>query len=100
MLWRIALLTVLATRAWACSCGGNWPSAKQAWQNTPFVFLGTVESADPDQDARRAMFHEQTVRIRVDEAFKGVFSGQRIVLHQGQAIALPSLGRASVPCFI
>jgi hypothetical protein len=83
MLWRIAFLTVLTTRAWACSCAGNWPSVKQAWQNTPFVFLGTVESADPDQDPRRAMFHEQTVHIRVDEAFKGVFNGQRLVLHQG-----------------
>jgi hypothetical protein len=83
MLWRIAFLTVLTTRAWACSCAGNWPSVKQAWQNTPFVFLGTVESADPDQDPRRTMFHEQTVRIRVDEAFKGVFNGEKIVLHQG-----------------
>jgi len=80
MLWRIALLTVLATRAWACSCGGNWPSAKQAWQNQPFVFLGTVENADPDPGS---MFHEQTVRIRVDEAFKGMFNGETIVLHQG-----------------
>lgn len=80
MLWRIALLTVLATRAWACSCSGNWPSAKQAWQNTPFVFLGTVENADPDA---AAMFQEQTVRIRVDEAFKGLFNGETIVLHQG-----------------
>ena len=29
------------------------------------------------------MFQAQSVRVRVDEAFKGVSSGQTIELHQG-----------------
>src|SRR5260370_67327 len=83
MTWRFALMLVVATRAWACSCGGDWPSVKQAWEKTPFVFLGTVEIADPDEDGSRTIFQEQSVRIRVDEAFKGVSRGQTIELHQG-----------------
>ena len=77
------LLLILATRAHACSCGGNWLSVKQAWAEAPFVFLGTVEIADPDEDPRQTIFQEQAVRIRVDEAFKGVKSGQTIDLHEG-----------------
>lgn len=83
MPWRFALLVILASRVWACSCSGNWPSVKVAWQQAPFVFLGTVESADPDEDPRQTMFQNQLVHIRVDEAFKGVSSGQAIELHQG-----------------
>jgi hypothetical protein len=76
-------MLMVATHAWACVCGGNWPSVKQAWANTPFVFLGTVEIADPDEDSSQTIFQEQSVRIRVDEAFKGVSTGQLIELHQG-----------------
>ena len=83
MTWRFALMLMFASRAWACSCSGDWPSVKQAWEKTPFVFLGTVEVADPNEDSNQTMFQEQSVRIRVDEAFKGVSKGQRIELHQG-----------------
>ncbi len=83
MSWRFVLIFVVATRAWSCMCAGDWPSVKQAWQKAPFVFLGTVESASPDGDGNRTMFKDQSVRIRVDEAFKGVSSGQIIELHQG-----------------
>jgi hypothetical protein len=76
-------MLMVATRAWACVCGGNWPSVKQAWQHAPFVFLGTVEFADPDEDSSQTIFQGQSVRIRVDEAFKGVSRGQLIELHQG-----------------
>jgi hypothetical protein len=82
MLWRSVVLLVFAVRAEACMCTGNWPSVKQAWQTTPFVFLGTVEIADPDKP-HEMMFQEQFVRIRVDEAFKGVTAGQTIELHLG-----------------
>jgi hypothetical protein len=61
---------------------GDWGSAKQAWTNAPAVFLGTVEIAEPDGPSRELIFQEQVVRIRVDEAFKGVSVGQRIELHQ------------------
>jgi hypothetical protein len=77
MSWRFVLLWPLAAPTWACVCAGN-PSVKQAWEKAPFVFLGTVEMAGPDED-----FQAQAVRIRVDEAFKGVSGGQTIELHQG-----------------
>lgn len=83
MLWRLFLLLMFGTRAWGCACGGNGPSVKQAWQKTPFVFLGTVEVADPDAPGLETIFKEQTVRIHVDEGFKGVSTGQTIELHEG-----------------
>jgi hypothetical protein len=83
MAWRFALLLVIATRAFPCSCSGNWPSVKQAWEKAPFVFLGTVEMADPDEDSRQTEFQEQSVRIHIDEGFKGVSRGPTIELHQG-----------------
>jgi len=49
----------------------------------PAVFLGTVELADPDGNGQDVMFVNQSVRIRVDEAFKGVSAGQVIELVQG-----------------
>ena len=82
MIWRLIPILLLATHAWACSCAPNWPSAKQAWEKMPGIFLGTVELADPDEDARQAMFKEQFVRIHVDHAFKGVLAGQTVELHQ------------------
>src|SRR5262245_2488790 len=83
MLWRFALLLMVACRAWACMCGATWQSVKQAWKAAPAVFLGTVQLADPDQDGSQTIFQAQFVRIRVDEAFKGVSKGQMIELHQG-----------------
>src|ERR1700733_5548993 len=83
MTWRLALTLMIASHAWACSCSGNWPSVKQAWEKAPFVFLGTVELADPDEGSSQTIFREQSVRIRVDEAFKGVSKGQVIELQEG-----------------
>ena len=83
MNWRIAILLTLAARGWACSCGGQWPSVKEMWQRAPFVFSGTVELADPNIPSDQAQFQFQLVRIRVDEAFKGVSAGGMIELHQG-----------------
>jgi hypothetical protein len=86
MTWRLVLLLlILSARSWACVCSANWLSVKQAWKEAPAVFLGTVALADPDdpdEDGGQLMFQEQTVRIHVDEAFKGVFPGQTIELHQ------------------
>jgi len=80
---RFILLLIIVMRAQGCVCAGDWPSVKQAWRNAPFVFLGTVELADPDRDSRETMFQEQSVRIRVDQAFKGVTTGQTIDLQEG-----------------
>ncbi len=52
------------------------------WQETPVVFLGTVEVADPDLPADQAIFQAQLVRIRVEEAFKGIAKGPIIELDQ------------------
>jgi len=82
MPWRFTLLLIFAARSWACMCSGNWPSVKQAWKDAPAVFLGTVEIADPNGDGQQVTYQEQSVRIRVDEAFKGVFEGQTIELRQ------------------
>jgi hypothetical protein len=82
MTWRFALLLLIAARAFPCFCTANSPSVKQAWEKAPFVFLGTVELADPDEDASQTIFQAQSVRIRVDEAFKGVSGAQIIELHQ------------------
>jgi hypothetical protein len=83
MAWRFALLLIFTARTWACVCSGTWPSVKQAWKDAPAVFLGTVALAAPDGDDRQMTFQEQSVRIRVEEAFKGVFAGQTIELDQG-----------------
>src|SRR5579872_4239037 len=83
MPWRFVLLLLIAVRSWACVCSGNGASVKQAWKDAPAVFLGTVEVADPDGNGPEVVFQEQFVRIRVDEAFKGVSGGQTIELHQG-----------------
>jgi hypothetical protein len=47
------------------------------------VFLGTVTLADPDGDANQLIFRNQLDHVRVDAAFKGVFAGQTIELHEG-----------------
>jgi hypothetical protein len=80
---RFLLLLLLVMPAWGCSCAGNWPSVKQAWKNAPFVFLGTVEVAEPDGDSNQMIFREQSVRIHVDEAFKGARAGQTFEQHEG-----------------
>ncbi len=77
---RTALFLMVAIHGWACSCGGDWPSAKGAWQRATVVFLGTVTSAIPGEIRG---FEPQKVQLRVDEAFKGILKGQVIELNQG-----------------
>jgi hypothetical protein len=100
MMWRFALPMIFGAHAWACACSGNWPSVKQAWKDAPAVFLGTVTLADPDGDGRQTMFQDQFVRIRVEEAFKGVTAGETIELHGKPTIALRSSGLAGAQYFI
>ncbi len=83
MKWRFALLLLFAARSWACVCPPTLPSIKQAWKDASAIFLGTVEFADPDEDISQIAHLPQSVRIRVDEAFKGVSRGQTIDLRQG-----------------
>ena len=83
MLWRTVILLALTAPTWACVCSGGRPSVNQAWHEAPFVFVGTVELADPDLPDSQTQFEDQLVRILVDEPFKGVAKGQVIELHQG-----------------
>jgi len=76
-------------QAEACVCREISPSAKEAWANYGVVFLGTVEMADPNYEPGKTIFFEQSVRVRVDEPFKGVKAGQRINLHQGKSDCMP-----------
>jgi len=98
MRWRFALPMIFGAHAWACACSGHWPSVKQAWKDAPAVFLGTVTVADPDGDGRQTMFQDQFVRIRVEEAFKGVSAGQTVELHEaaGDCSAKFRTGRRAV----
>ncbi len=74
------LAFVASVPVWACSCSG-WPSAKDAWRDSPTVFLGLVERADPNQQGEEYVA-EQTVFALVDEAFKGAKKGQVFTLKQ------------------
>lgn len=82
MILRLSLFLIFtAAAASACVCAGPGPSVKQAWERTPAVFLGTVEFAKPNEG--QLIFQKQSVRIRVEEVFKGpVSAGQTIELHQ------------------
>lgn len=81
--FRIVVPLLFATRVWGCVCTGVPESVRQSWERASVVFLGTVELADPDGSDGHTMFQTQRVRIRVDEAFKGVAAGQTIELTQG-----------------
>ena len=78
MLWRSILLLLFSAQAQACVDYLSWPSVKQKWTSASAVFLGTVEFAKPDEGDRQMTFQEQSVRIHVDEPFKGVTLGQTI----------------------
>ncbi len=78
-MWRCVLILLTANSAWGCVCSG-WSTAKQAWQNASVVIYGTVTFADPEVGT---MFHPQTARVPVDEAFKGAFVGQTLEFHLG-----------------
>ena len=66
----------------ACICGG-WPSAKDAWEDSPVVFLGRVVRTDPDSssgaDHPRGA---QMAWVVVEEPFKGAHEDQGFVLKQ------------------
>lgn len=77
MMLRIVLFLALTSPTWACDCVSNDPSVKQMWKGSALVFAGTVESVavSPNGD-----FRVQSVRIHVDEAFKGISVDQFVEL--------------------
>jgi protocatechuate 3,4-dioxygenase beta subunit len=75
----LVFLLLGSAQLFGCVCAG-WPSAKDAWQGSPVVFLGYVESIQPVESAKG--FEPQTAVVRVDEAFKGSRRGQTFKLSQ------------------
>lgn len=68
--------------AWACSCGA-WPSAKQAWEESPAVFVGRVERTEPDANSdEHYLYKGQTAWVRVEDPFKGVSADETLTLSQ------------------
>jgi hypothetical protein len=65
-------------------CSGNWPYVKQAWERSPFVFLGTVETADPDQDPSRTIVsaRDGSFALPVILGMAGQLAGQLAVMEQ------------------
>jgi len=74
------ILTILCAPAWACSCGG-YPSAKDAWLDSPLVFVGIVEKTDPKIEGKlHPPAAEQVAWVRIIEPFKGVKKDQVLEL--------------------
>ncbi len=75
---RFCLLVVFAVgKASGCQCGES-PSAKDAWRDSPAVFLGNVENVSPEelQDGDSV----QKVMVRVEAGFKGARTDQRFAI--------------------
>jgi len=81
---RLFLLAIICVPGWACSCGG-YPSAKDAWLDSPLVFVGFVDKTDPKITSERDMFGEQVAWVRVTEPFKGVEKDQVLELRDQQS---------------
>jgi hypothetical protein len=73
--------------ALGCVCAA-WPSAKDAWQDSPVVFIGHV-----DETLTSMLTGEQTARVRVEESFKGLKDGQTLVLKQASNDCSPRFTR-------
>ncbi len=75
-------LLALVMPAWACSCG-SWPSPREAWEDSPLVFVGRVERTTRVSGAIESrQGDQQGATVLVEEAFKSVEAGQEVTLHQ------------------
>ena len=83
-MYRLFLLAIVCVPGWACSCVG-YPSAKDAWLDSPLVFVGTVDKTDPKISGDRDIFGEQIAWARVMEPFKGVQKDQLLELRDQQS---------------
>jgi hypothetical protein len=78
---RIAIVALLAaSHAAACVCA-EFLTPKAEWQRSSLVFVGQVETASPEFAANNR-FGPQHAAVRVEEAFKGVQTGQLIQVNQ------------------
>ena len=76
---QLLFLAMMCAPAWACSCG-SYPSAKDAWLDSPLVFVGLIEKTEPKLITERVVAGEQVAWVRVNEPFKGVKNGQVLEL--------------------
>jgi hypothetical protein len=74
-------ILVSSAQAWGCVCAAR-PSAKQAWEESPVVFVGEVEHASPNPTSSHSFIQEQTLTVRVREPFKGARESQTFILMQ------------------
>jgi hypothetical protein len=75
-------LLLLALPAWACQCA-SWPTAREAFSDSPLVFAGRVERVTMSTVNERAQSYPiQLVSVRVEEPFKGVELRQEVALRQ------------------
>ena len=79
-IFAVVLLLLPAARAEACSCL-SYPSPGEAFEGAAAVFVGSVVRATPET-SEKAAYVEQTVVVRVDEAFKGARVGREITFRQ------------------
>lgn len=81
-------ILLMSLPAWACQCSA-WPSAKDAWLNTPVVFLGLVENSIPDPVGPR-QWSTGTQLVRVVEPFKRAQRGQLFVINKSNDSCTPT----------
>jgi hypothetical protein len=81
---RLFLLAIVCAPAWACSCAG-YPSAKDAWLDSPLVFVGFVDKTALKITSERDIFGEQIAWVRVTEPFKRVKKDQVLELRDQQS---------------
>jgi hypothetical protein len=80
-LYRIAILALVGvSQAAGCVCVG-FVTPKEEWQFSSVVFIGRVEKASPEFNAKKS-FRPQRATVRVEEAFKGVQKGQLVQIDQ------------------
>lgn len=90
---------IVCVPAWACSCGA-YPSAKDAWLESPLIFGGIVEKTDPALSGERIRSGEQIAWVRVTEPFTGVKTDQVLELRINSPAALEGFMRAQHSCSI
>ena len=80
MLRIVILVVVAASHAFGCVCA-RFMTPKEEWQRSSLVFVGRVERVSPEFDEQKR-FRAQRATVRVEEAFKGVRTGQSIEITQ------------------
>jgi hypothetical protein len=78
----LAFFLSMRAELWACSCLGH-PSPGDAYSGSLAVFIGSVKTVEPapSDDEDKNTYSEQTVKIRIEQVFKGP-KVDEITVHQ------------------